>query len=190
MIKAIETEYAGCLFRSRLEARWAVFFDAMDIRWQYEPEGFVLSDGTYYLPDFLLPDSGTWIEVKGSEDNLDTRVLNLAANELPVLKPLHESGPRLMLLGPIPTPIRSRTRLGFIEGDYGWLSWSKSGDVEYPYGFGSYHKNQRPWLHCTALETGPSVLYPSLDDAEDGTFSMAAYRKARSARFEHGAYPN
>ncbi len=25
--KAIPTEYAGYLFRSRLEARWAVFFD-------------------------------------------------------------------------------------------------------------------------------------------------------------------
>lgn len=26
-IRAIETRYAGCRFRSRLEARWAVFFD-------------------------------------------------------------------------------------------------------------------------------------------------------------------
>jgi len=35
-ITAIPTEYAGCTFRSRLEARWAVFFDAMRIEWQYE----------------------------------------------------------------------------------------------------------------------------------------------------------
>lgn len=53
-IKAIETEYAGCRFRSRLEARWAVFFDALDIRWQYEVEGYETPEGRY-LPDFLLP---------------------------------------------------------------------------------------------------------------------------------------
>ena len=30
-IKAIQTEYNGYLFRSRLEARWAVFFDACGV---------------------------------------------------------------------------------------------------------------------------------------------------------------
>jgi len=65
-VKAIETRYRGYRFRSRLEARWAVFFDALEIRWLYEPEGFELSDGTRYLPDFHLPDfgGGTWVEVK------------------------------------------------------------------------------------------------------------------------------
>jgi hypothetical protein len=65
-IKAIETEYKGYRFRSRLEARWAVFFDRLGIEWQYEPEGFVLSDETRYLPDFYLPRLafGTWAEVK------------------------------------------------------------------------------------------------------------------------------
>ena len=32
-IKAIETSYKGYLFRSRLEARWAVFFDALGLVW-------------------------------------------------------------------------------------------------------------------------------------------------------------
>ena len=54
-IKAIETRYKGYLFRSRLEARWAVFFDALGIKWEYEPEGVVLPDGTRYLPDFVAP---------------------------------------------------------------------------------------------------------------------------------------
>lgn len=53
MIKAIETEYRGCLFRSRTEARWAVFFDAYGAVWDYEPEGFVLPGGRY-LPDFRI----------------------------------------------------------------------------------------------------------------------------------------
>ena len=53
-LKAIETEYKGYRFRSRLEARWAVFFDACGVKWEYEPEGYDLGNGTYYLPDFLL----------------------------------------------------------------------------------------------------------------------------------------
>lgn len=63
-MKAIQTEYKGYLFRSRLEARWAVFFDACGIEWEYEPEGLVLSDGTHYLPDFYLPDFHCCFEVK------------------------------------------------------------------------------------------------------------------------------
>lgn len=66
MIKAIETVYRGYRFRSRLEARWAVFFDALRLKWDYEPEGFVLPDGTRYLPDFRLTTKQrqTWVEVK------------------------------------------------------------------------------------------------------------------------------
>ena len=56
MIRAIETQYKGYRFRSRLEARWAVFFDAMGIKWEYEKEGFDLGAQGYYLPDFWLPD--------------------------------------------------------------------------------------------------------------------------------------
>jgi hypothetical protein len=63
-VKAIETEYKGYRFRSRLEARWAVFFDALPLRWEYEPEGFVTSDGTRYLPDFWLPEIRTLAEIK------------------------------------------------------------------------------------------------------------------------------
>lgn len=63
-LKAIETEYKGYRFRSRLEARWAVFFDSLGIRWEYEPEGIVLSDGTKYLPDFYLIDFHCYFEVK------------------------------------------------------------------------------------------------------------------------------
>jgi hypothetical protein len=63
-ITPIETVYKGYRFRSRLEARWAVFFDALSMRWDYEPEGYTLRDGTRYLPDFFLPDVGMWVEVK------------------------------------------------------------------------------------------------------------------------------
>ncbi len=63
MIQAIETEYAGYKFRSRLEARWAVFFNAMGVKWYYEHEGYKLSSG-WYLPDFWLPEMKIHFEVK------------------------------------------------------------------------------------------------------------------------------
>jgi hypothetical protein len=48
-IKAIPTTYNGVRFRSRLEARWAAFFDLARVKWHYEP--FDL-DG--WAPDFLI----------------------------------------------------------------------------------------------------------------------------------------
>lgn len=76
MIKAIETRYAGCHFRSRLEARWAVFFDHLGIEWEYEPEGFETSAGNY-LPDFRIrvPDDSYpyWFEVKPPHAPRDDR---------------------------------------------------------------------------------------------------------------------
>jgi hypothetical protein len=52
-IKPIQTLYKGYRFRSRLEARWAVFLDAIQANWTYEPEGYELSAG-WYLPDFFV----------------------------------------------------------------------------------------------------------------------------------------
>lgn len=63
MLKAIETRYKGYRFRSRLEARWAVFFQEHGVRWEYEQEGFELPFGRY-LPDFYLPTRKAFIEVK------------------------------------------------------------------------------------------------------------------------------
>lgn len=70
-MKVIQTRYKGFLFRSRLEARWAVFFDALQVKWHYEHEGFEFDDGTRYLPDFWLPELNLWVEVKGKpiQDN-------------------------------------------------------------------------------------------------------------------------
>lgn len=63
-MKAIETIYNGYRFRSRLEARWAVFFDEIGMRYEYEPQGAVLNDGTRYLPDFYLPSYDLYVEIK------------------------------------------------------------------------------------------------------------------------------
>lgn len=63
-MKAIETVYNGYKFRSRLEARWAVFFDEVGVEYQYEPEGFELHYMGRYLPDFYLPKFEAYIEIK------------------------------------------------------------------------------------------------------------------------------
>lgn len=72
MLKAIDTSYAGHRFRSRTEARWAVFLDALGVAWTYEEEGFELPSGRY-LPDFWLPDLKGWIEVKGKAPTREER---------------------------------------------------------------------------------------------------------------------
>lgn len=63
-MKVIETPYDGRVFRSRLEARWAVFFKALGIQSDYEPEGYDLGEGLFYLPDFWLPTQELFFEIK------------------------------------------------------------------------------------------------------------------------------
>lgn len=81
MLKAIETRYKGYRFRSRLEARWAVFFDALGVEWEYEKEGYDLGETGWYLPDFWLPTvydrsglRGVWVEIKGQEPTEKERI--------------------------------------------------------------------------------------------------------------------
>jgi len=71
MIKAIDTKFDGHYFRSRLEARWAVFFNELGYAYQYEKEGFKLSNGVWYLPDFYIPSLHLWIEVSSPENIYD-----------------------------------------------------------------------------------------------------------------------
>lgn len=78
IIGAIQTTYKGIKFRSRTEARWAVFFDVLDIEWEYEPEAY--SDGeSVYLPDFWLPTYRFFWEVKGIEV-FDRNKVGIAVN--------------------------------------------------------------------------------------------------------------
>lgn len=35
----IPTRYKGYRFRSRLEARWAIFFDGLQLNWEFEAQG-------------------------------------------------------------------------------------------------------------------------------------------------------
>ena len=102
-MKAIETIYNGYRFRSRLEARWAVFFDAAGIRYEYEPEGFEckpFGEKTYrYLPDFYLPDFKVYAEVKPNKEHLLTDAEKIACCIDFCATPISEG---LIILGQIP----------------------------------------------------------------------------------------
>ncbi|TAH21002.1 MAG: hypothetical protein EAZ08_04655 [Cytophagales bacterium] len=59
-IKPIPTHYKGRLYRSRLEARWAAFFDLAEWKTEYEP-----LDLNGWTPDFLIEESSPMlVEVK------------------------------------------------------------------------------------------------------------------------------
>lgn len=66
MIKAHPTTYGGVNFRSRLEARWAAFFDLLGWKWQYEP-----IDLEGWVPDFSIQGASgpVYVEVKPIEWN-------------------------------------------------------------------------------------------------------------------------
>ena len=119
--RPIETHYKGYRFRSRLEARWAVFFDNMGIDYIYEPEGFeMMSPAGYsfdeqrfipskkirYLPDFYFPESQRYGEVKPvdsfDEMSIDDRLKIITASCGPC-----SNG--ILLFGNIPDPGRAVT---------------------------------------------------------------------------------
>lgn len=180
-LQAIPTRHAGCHFRSRLEARWAVFFDAAHIRWEYEPQGYLINDRPY-LPDFYLPDHDVWVEVKGHEAALDKPFLNRAAAQLG----------QLMVLGPIPEPPRYGT-------DWYWpmLPWAELYVEDDGWGdtlaFGGYVERATlvtgdGWPQRLAYTKVHDWTVPVLGYARPGSLAAGyAYTAARSARFEHGA---
>ena len=57
-------EYKNILFRSSYEVKYAQYLDQHNIKWLYEPKAFDL-DSTTYTPDFYLPETDTYIEIKG-----------------------------------------------------------------------------------------------------------------------------
>ncbi len=82
-IQPIDTIYNNRRFRSRLEARWAVFFDRLNIPYEYEFEGYMLPGNKMYLPDFYLfadslPYGNFYVEIKPVvEDNPKCRLLGV-----------------------------------------------------------------------------------------------------------------
>jgi len=191
-VKVLEQWFDGIKFRSTLEARWAVFFNAAGIRWDYEPEGFVIA-GKAYRPDFLLRDCGTWIEVKGDPARLDLELMAHAAIELPRPAPKAEAGPPLMILGNFPPPQPTRQGdwafAGLHEAFPGGFYADSRPVIEFAYySFGMYSKNIRPWwaegfdvLPGDTTQASKVILEPRFCYWEAGI--PEAYATARAHRF-------
>lgn len=177
-IRPIPTTYRGHRFRSRLEARYAVFFERAGIQALYEHQGFMIGDRSY-LPDFYLPALGWWIEVKGTESELDYELMRVAPEYLP--------DGALLILGPLP---------GAPEGgNWAWNGLVVEDDGDGPFTCGNWWEFHDGGI-VPATETScapPSQtdddgwLIPALNMAGDAPARIVdAYRSARSARFEHG----
>lgn len=211
MIKAIETHYAGCRFRSRLEARWAVFFNTLSIAWEYEPEGFEweaqqVADSDYgsdtalkggrYLPDFWLPSIQTWFEVKGSSKPTEEEYR--IAWEFSIVKGRRH----IMACGDIPKSgadlAQRRSESMFLNGgcdfNYWWCvcPWCGKPGIEFDgrgarvCGWRAHHDTEKAAWRDPRFD---SSAHWRIDDkcyTFDSPRLDVAYAAARSARFEYG----
>jgi hypothetical protein len=66
-MRSIPALYNGQPFSSRLECRWATWWDLLGIPWAYEPEVLELAGEPTitYVPDFWMPTMRCWVEIKG-----------------------------------------------------------------------------------------------------------------------------
>jgi len=161
-IKAIETEFKGYRFRSRLEARWAVFFDWMGIDFEYEPEGYILEDGRKYLPDFLIPEWECYAEAKHGLFTIDE-----------YYKASHLPQQCILLDGYPDNRPYYVTGLEWTSFD-NYMSGAEYGRIVFEY---SICKNRIWYLFG---ESYSSYFCPDTE---------GAILRVRSARFEHGENP-
>lgn len=195
--KAIETHYNGYRFRSRLEARWAVFFDAAGIKYEYEPEGFELDDGTKYLPDFYIPhfkgrgrgingEDGIYVEIKGNLTEADLHKIMLFSG----FEQRQPTDTRIIIFGQIPDVkwIPGGYWTGSNEWYEGFYSFDYNKDEdEYFYNL-LFSEGDYYWAQPKVGKNGGLVLdYPDNPyDYVDNKRTAEAYMKARQARFEYG----
>ena len=196
-IKPIETVYNGYRFRSRLEARWAVFFDALEIKYEYEPEGFNLGNGVYYLPDFLLHNIITryaqkdeprdiYVEVKGIMTNKDRHKIEQFSEELNV--PVAIGCSDMIFISP------ANWGNAYSVGDFAEMSYlgrcNKCGTLYFISENGSYTST------CCGFYDGDrtfnALAYgdkPTEKPWKCDNKITSAFLKAKQARFEHGETP-
>lgn len=161
-MKPIETTYNGIHFRSRLEARWAIFFDHLRIHYHYEPEGYQIGN-VKYLPDFYLPQMDIYAEIKPHDPPQD---------ELEKVQLFSEHKPILLIVGP---PYAS-----FSNGNGERLDYSAYAYIPHP----DFPKEKIIWGHpavfiqCRECDNIGwesrglhfSTIYPN-DTYEHGAFS-------------------
>ena len=192
-IKAIETKYAGCRFRSRLEARYAVLFTYLGIRWDYEHEGYETPHGRY-LPDFLLHlPTPTLFEVK-PESELGTTDLRWwhasRAADMPLI--VAYGMPKPHRLNPQDQPGDGHYNL--IDGRNEWEAWDNTYafcicctcgavGIEFCGRAGRVCHHKGTGNDDCATHDGRRCY------SSDHVRLVDAYTSALSARFEHGESP-
>jgi hypothetical protein len=166
---AIETYYHGYQCRSRLEARWIVFFESIGIQFYYEPEGYKLPSG-WYLPDLFLPQIRMWAEVKP---------MRFTAVEKDKCKELVDATghPCLLLPGPPEfTTYRAVHSLNAEEGNsLGDARWECSYLLDIDYHARKYYEKEQRLFSCGVNEFNTELMFSD----EYG----AAIRAARCERF-------
>ena len=166
----ITTTYRGHKCRSRLEARWLVFFDALQIRYDYEPEGFRLSSGQCYLPDLWLPQVQMWGEVKPNDD--DEKVV-IASDALAKAVGLAVgSGKPIVIFDGLP---RDTNYWSIYPDELDPIGWEWVDVV--PCEINGYHLSERRFYSSS----GGSELH---HDWDFGRIDHPAVLAARGARFE------
>ena len=159
MIAPIQTSYSGYKFRSRLEARWSIFFETLGWKWHYEAEGYHLPNGQMYLPDFQFSEH-IYGEVKPEHapmSDFDKARALCAAGKCSVL--LLQGVPTVEPL----TLLTWDTYNNVVESVE--VSVIPVGDKYHPFYYGGFMKGC--WVQYDAL-------------------LVKAVARARSARFEHG----
>lgn len=183
-MRAIETIYKGHRFRSRTEARWAVFFSAINYRWEYEPQGYLLDSKTPYLPDFKLifsEERVIYCSIKAEEsDDFD-------AEELRKLHLLADgTSKEVILLSGRPT-LRS----------YNMVRPDSEPNVLCAVFFKDYKpfvgKVDEYWHQSLNMDPSTGRDYFSMNERRAGKAFGKGYikalREAQGARFEHGETP-
>lgn len=210
-IKAIETVYNGYRFRSRLEARWAVFFNAGNIRYEYEPEGYEIKDNTFYLPDFYLPQFDLHVEVKRDTKDGIQEIKDKCVNAISWGGPIKQ----ILILSEVP---EGRSVDGGLwhfpvlywkadAVEWGWWFFhdlfTDDGGVDgnisrAQYINSDWHIEKTKSIKAVSdniLRIKNSISYPmsieeQIEEQEEwNKETFKAYKAARQARFEHGETP-
>ena len=207
-IKAIETEYNGYRFRSRLEARVAVLFSDAGIAYEYEPEGYQLDDGTMYLPDFYLPEEDIHVEVKPIRKDFSkeivkaTKLIGGEIRGLMVITEIPKPSENYTWWFPVlyRHPLTNETKLRYVpllmscEGD-SWMFWNIGTADTTEIGLGWWSPRMID-LHLHDFKPINDENFPYTEFQKDLKLEAStlndnekladAYRHAYQARFEHG----
>lgn len=193
-IKAIETLYKGYRMRSRLEARWAVFFDALGVQWEYEKEGYDLGEDGWYLPDFWLPNFEWWIEIKPSSPSVKeiSRIQTLA----------ERTGFIALLVNGSCWPQEYDIDIATPQMSNLMVSWKGYGAERWQWALCDNKANEANLVVVEQANGGRNALryiggvgsyteqfYWPWGEYQSQCRLMQAYIAARSARFEHGESP-